>query len=86
MAANYVAVLSAEVCAIHNWSDGVNILRRVFSVQASSTVVTRCFKTQNEALCWLTDPVQTAAVADCATPADHSASPETNVTRQWVAL
>ena len=86
MAANYVAMLSAEVCAIHNWSDGVNILRRVFSVQASSTVVTRCFKTQNEALCWLTDPVQTAAVADCATPADHSASPETNVTRQWVAL
>lgn len=63
MDANYVAVLSSSVCAIHNWTDGINILQRVMSVDICSIVVTRCFKTQNDALCWLTDPVQSEAVA-----------------------
>lgn len=66
MEANYVAVLSADVCAIHNWSDGANIVRRIVSLKLGNTAVTRCFSTQDEALCWPTDPLQTEAVAGSA--------------------
>jgi len=83
--AKYVAVLSPDECAIHNWSDGTNILQRVFSLSAHSVVATRCFSTQKEALCWLTDPVQTSAV--CASAAQTAPPPPTYTgCARWVAM
>jgi len=83
--AKYVAVLSPDVCAIHNWSDGSNLLQRVFSLDIHTVAATRCFSTQKGALCWLTDPVHTNAVCDaaarrCPSPPPNSCAP------LWAAL
>ena len=86
MAAKYVAVLSADVCAIHDWSDSVNILRRIFSVKANNVVVTRFFGTQNEALCWLTSPLHTDAVACGAAALEPASLPAPSGGHQWLAL
>ena len=52
---------------MHNWSDDVNIGQRVFSLVGDGVLATRCFPTQREALCWLTNPThREAVVADAA--------------------
>jgi len=61
---NYVALLSQALCAMHNWSDGGNIAQRVFCLIGDGTAATRCFSTQRDALCWLTNPVHREAVAE----------------------
>jgi len=61
----YVAVLSPSVCVIHNWADGVDITRRLVTAEPG-LLATRCFSTQKDALCWLTNPVHTEAVAAAA--------------------
>jgi len=86
MAAKYVAVLSADVCAIHDWSDSVNILRRIFSVKANNVVVTRFFGTQNEALCWLTIPLHTDAVACGAAALEPASLQAPSGGHQWLAM
>lgn len=86
MDANYVPVLCSSVCAIHNWTDGINILQRVMSVDIGSVVVSRCFKTQNDALCWLTDPVQTEAVACSAEHKTFAGELASFDSQCWLAL
>jgi len=71
-ARKYVAVLSPTVCVIHNWTDAAEIGRRVVSVQSNGMLATRCFTTQKDALCWLTNPVHTEAMAAAAALARRS--------------
>jgi len=62
----YVAVLTPSMCVIHNWADATEIARRVVTAENHGMLATRCFPTQKDALCWLTNPVHTEAMAAAA--------------------
>jgi len=71
-ACRYVAVLSPAVCVIHNLTDGVDITRRLVAVEQQGVLATRCFPSQRDDLCWLTNPVHTEAVATAAVLAERA--------------
>ncbi|OSX75828.1 hypothetical protein BU14_0219s0028 [Porphyra umbilicalis] len=54
------------MCVIHNWADATEIARRVVTAENHGMLATRCFPTQKDALCWLTNPVHTEAMAAAA--------------------
>lgn len=67
----YLAVLSPSVCAIHNLSDADGIWQRVLAAAGCGVLSTRSFRTQSEAVCWLTGDVVPGAVDACARLDDH---------------
>lgn len=69
-------MLSHAVCAMHNWSGPVHIGQRMFSLVGDGVLATRCFSTQREALCWLTNPAHREALqGDAAGPDElHAAA------------
>jgi len=65
-ARKYVAIFAPTVCVMLNWFEDAHITRRLCAGGDARVLVTRCFTTQRDALCWLTHPAYKEAVATTA--------------------
>ena len=82
----YVAILSPSVGIIHNWCDGTYITRRLGAGGEACVLATRCFSTQKDSLCWLTNPIFQEAIAASASLADKTPSTTAAAGTSWLAV